>query len=50
MGCCGVCAAGVDCAMSWTEYEREKAKIERLNLSYGEYQKAIRKLLKRLKL
>lgn len=36
--------------MSWSEYEKEKAKLQQMNLSPAEYDKAIRELLARLKL
>lgn len=34
----------------YIEYETEKAKLERLNLPYEEYEQALRELADRLKL
>ena len=34
----------------WAQYETEKKKIIRLNLSDAEYEKAIRELLERIRL
>lgn len=36
--------------VSWSEYEKEKARLQSLNLSPVEYDRAIKALLARLKL